>query len=176
MFSTRISLDYKHTGWRKFRKIILAVSWNLGFLLGLLIAVNGNPAFFSLMRTAASSRMSIVGLLTVTILPFLLSVIVIVCSRPFLVPVICFIHAFTFGYCACGVAVAFGSAGWLVRWLMLFSAGCTSPLLYWFWLRHISGTAKSVWNDFAFCAVIVFFITCLDFRFIAPFLANLIIH
>ena len=176
MFISWNSLQSINVRWRKFCKVILALSWNLGFLSGLLIAVNGNSAFFSLMRAAASCRVSIVGLWIVTLLPFLLSVIAIYFSRPYLIPVISFIHAFTFGYCVCGIAVAFGSAGWLVRWLMLFSAGCSSPIIYWFWLRHISGTAKSLWTDFALCAVVILFITSLDYRIISPFLANLIIH
>ena len=64
----------------------------------------------------------------------------------------CFFKAFSLGYCISGVCILYGSAGWLVRLLLLFSSTVSAPVLYWFWLRHISGAKKHLWLDFMICA------------------------
>ena len=166
--------EHSQINWRKFCKLFLALSWHFGLLCGVLITDKCDPDLLSLMRSAVLSRVSIVGLLAVTFLPFLLSAFAVIFSSPWLMIPISFLKAFSFGYCASAVSTSFGSAGWLVRWLLLFSACCSVPVLYWFWLRHISGSQKSLWMDLVLCAVIVLLIGCLDYRVISPFLVKLL--
>lgn len=166
--------EHSSIRWRKICKALLALSWHFGLLGGVLVTVNADPSLVTLMHTAVRCRVSIFGVLTVTFLPFLLSAFAVIFSSPWLIIPISFLKAFLFGYCASAVSVAFGSAGWLIQWLLLFSSCCSVPVLYWFWLRHITGTKEVIWSDLMICALIILLIASLDYRVISPFLVNLI--
>ena len=159
---------------RRKRKLFLASVWICGLYFGS-FAASQDSALVSLMRTAAQTRVSIVSLLPVLLLPFLISAFAVSISKPWLIIPVCFVKAFSFGFQVGGIAAAFGNAGWLARILLLFSASCSVPVLYWFWLRHFSGRCRSaVWRDFGICAGIILLIGILDSGFISPYLASII--
>lgn len=160
---------------RRIYRPLLAFLMLLGFLCGAFFTVDPLPASVSLMRTAASSRVSIVGLMTVLLLPFLISAFAVYTSSPFLLFPVCWLKAFFFSYSAGMISLAFGNAGWLVRWLLLFSSGLSLPLLIWFCMRQGDGTYREdLLRDFTVCAVLILLIGSLDFRVISPFLVKLI--
>ena len=164
----------RHFYLRRKRKFFLASIWICGLYFGS-FAASQNSALVSMMRTAAQSRVSIVSLLPVLLLPFLISAFAVSISKPWLIILVCFSKAFSFGLHVGAISIAFGSAGWLARMLLLFSAGCCVPVLYWFWLRHFSGRYRSaVWRDFGICSGIVLFIGFLDCGIISPYLASII--
>ena len=160
---------------RRIYRPLLAFLMLLGFLCGIFLTVNSDPSSVSLMRTAALSRVSIVGLLTVLLLPFLLSAFAVYTSSTYLLFPVCWLKAFSFSHSAGMISLAFGNAGWLVRWLLLFSSGLSLPVLIWFCMRHGDGThRKDLLRDFSVCMVLVLLIGSLDFRVISPFLVKLI--
>ncbi len=160
--------------WRRICKLLLALCWHLGLLAGVLAAAQMDPELLSLMRRALSSPVSIVGLLAVLLIPFLFSAFAVLMNTPWIVLGICFAKAYSFGFVSMAVCQAFGNAGWLIRWMLLFSSVMTAPVLFWFWLRQISGNNGSLWIDFLLCAVLVLFLGILDYRFVAPFLQELV--
>lgn len=168
LFLLRQISEFSSFRWCRICKLLLAFAWYNGLLVGTLIAAMVDIDVFSLMRTAGDSRVSIVVLMAVIIIPFLISVLSVSLSKPWLLLPVCFFKAFSLGYCISGVCIIYGSAGWLVRLLLLFSSTVSAPVLYWFWLRHISGTKKYLWLDFMICAAVVFLITVIDYRMIAP--------
>lgn len=127
-----------------------------------------------MMRGAASGSVSIAGLLGITTLPFLISAFAVSFSMAWLIFPVCFCKAFAFSFVSLGVLQAFGSAGWLVRLLLLFSDCAGMPLLYGFWLRHLpGGRPVGVWET-AFLLAACVLLGSVDYRIISPFLAGLL--
>lgn len=119
--------------------VLLALSWILGLGFGGLTFRYGMDHLVSLMPSVLSSRLSIVGLASSALLPFLFSVFAVYFSHPWVLTIICFTKAFLYAYVSCGVYQAFGDYGWLVHWLLLFADTLCIPVLFLYWLRHLSG-------------------------------------
>lgn len=153
--------------------LFLGLLWFCGILCGVLVAFVAESSVSALMRTLLSSRVSIVCLMTVTFLPFLLAAFAAFISLPQLIYPLSFLEAFSVGYCNSCVAVAFGDAAWLVRWLYLFSSCCSTPVLYWFFSRCVQQENNQLRRDCAVGAVLLFAIGCIDYLFVSPFAASL---
>lgn len=160
--------------WRKNCKLYLAFSWLCGLGFGVLVFSYAGNSHIPLMRMAATSHMSIVSLLSVLILPFLLSAFAVFCFRPQLLLAVSFGKAFSFAFVSISAIAAFGSAGWLVRLLLMFSEMLSLPLLFWFWLRYISGDFRPAPAAIFLTAALVFLIGSVDHCYISPMLARLI--
>jgi hypothetical protein len=114
---------------------------------------------------------SIVRLLAVTFLPFLFSGFAAFVSRTWLLIPIAFFKSFTFSAAYIAVMLSFGSAGWLIGFLLMFSSICTMPILILYWIRY-SRKGFLLWKKIALFLLI--FVLCgIDFYVISPFLAGL---
>jgi len=152
----------------------LACFYFVGLILGGCMFYVAGDSFRSLMRAADYSRMSIVCLLPVLLLPFLFSAFAVYIHQSWLLAPICFLKAFFFAFVYVGFSVSFADAGWLVRFFLMFSDIATLPLLWLFWLRVLS-------EDFRFRsgAVLGIFtaaaaIGCFDFMVVSPYGAQFI--
>ena len=159
---------------RRIPFVALACCFCSGIFLGHYYASGGNQTYFLLMRMAPSCPVSIVGLISVTFLPFLISAFAVYFSHHELLLPVCFCKAFSFACCAITATRVFGSAGWLVRLLLQFTDICTLPLLCWFWIRHARGEHEKLWMDIILCGVLVMVIGVVDYCVIAPYLVSLI--
>lgn len=160
--------------WRKTCVWILAFSWIVGMLFGILAASAASDILIPMMRGAVQSSVSIPGLLAATVLPFLFSAYAVSFSQPWAIPIISAVKAFSFGYCGYGVSLAFGQGSWLVRFLLLFSDCCLIPVLFHYWVRNISGEGDRRWQELPIYLCIALFVGCVDYCLIAPFLVSLI--
>jgi len=159
---------------RRIPLIVLIACFCFGIQLGQYYASCGNETYFLLMRLASVCPVSIVGLASVTFLPFLFSAFAVYFSHTqFLLP-ICFLKAFMFSCCAFSATWSFGSAGWLVRLLLQFTDICTLPLLCWFWIRHKSGELSRFWQDIVLCGLLVTVVCVVDYCIVSPYLVSLI--
>lgn len=158
---------------RKWRRIVLAFLYCAGLLIGAMLAVQASDCFLTWMRSVEIIRMSIVGLLTVTTLPFLISALAVLISQSWLLFPICFLKALSFGFCSGGVWFVFGSAGWLGCGLLLFTDLCALPVLFCYWLRHIEGT-KTALSEAALYMSLLFLAGSLDHCLISPFAAGIL--
>ena len=162
------------TWWRKICTSFLALSWILGLLLGILAVSSASEMIVPMMRSAVSGSVSIPGLLAATLLPFLFSAYAVYYSEPWLLLIISVVKSFAFGFCAFGIYLAYGQSAWLVRFLFLFSDVFMMPVLYVYWLRHISGQVQpKVWVN-ASCVAAALVIGSIDYCLIAPFLVDII--
>lgn len=127
-----------------------------------------------MMRAAACACVSITGLLAAIILPFLLSALAVYLQSLRLLPLIAFGKAFLVSFLGLSLLEAFGSAGQLVRWLLMFSDCCSLPLLFWYWLRHISGPGRLTWSGTALVLLVALLIGGFDYCVVSPFLAAVI--
>lgn len=159
--------------WHRSCKWLLACCWCVGLLAGACSAASISNSFFLLMR-AAQSGVSIFGLLMTALLPFLFTALAVFLSEPRLFLPIAFCKAFSFAYCGVGIGLAYGLAGWLVRFLLLFSDGCLIPVLYWFWLKHISDLRRSAPIELASGCGFAILAGLLNYGLISPLTAMLI--
>lgn len=159
--------------WRKGCTAFLALSWFSGLVFGSFLAVSADNSFASLMRAASERRVSIVGLLVVTLLPFLFSAFAVYLSQPRLLLPVAFCKAASVSQVALGIGASYGSAGWLMRFLLMFSDLCVVPLLFFYWLRYISGERRFGLSPVLLFLAAVMMIVSVDIRFVSPVLANL---
>ena len=160
---------------RKADHILLAFSWLLGLGAGGLVFRDTGDSIASLMRLAAVSQMSIVGLFFNILLPFLLSAFAVYIGLPKLLLIVCFGKAFTYAFVACGIFACYDGSGWLIRWLLLFSDSCSLVLLYGYAMRHISGAGRFSLSSFLVLMVGIGLLTGVDYTMISPFLRRLLL-
>lgn len=159
---------------RKYPILILAFTWCFGILNGIGSYIYAGDSFVSLMRMAADRDVSIVNLLISSILPLLFSAFAVYLHSPQLLAVLCFLKAWLFGFVSCGVLASFGSAGWLVWLMMMFSdIFCLVPL-WWYWIFQCQLMNRVHGARLAACIAVVFLIVCLDHSLISPLLVDLI--
>ena len=124
---------------RKSHVFLLALSWVLGLKFSNYLFGIAGSNLAPQMPLAAMSQPSIFGLLTSFWLPFLFSAWAVYISAPKLLYLIAFVNAIPAGLFCSAVCASFGSAGWLVRFLLLFTDICGTVFLFHYWLRHVSG-------------------------------------
>lgn len=122
---------------RKGMTYILAICWLFGLLCGVFCYSVAGPDTVSLMRGVAQHSVSIVGFFHASLIPFLLSALVVALSAPGILLAICFVKAFSFSFVSLGILLNAGHCGWLLRFFLQFSDCATMPLLYWCWSRSI---------------------------------------
>lgn len=165
LFSTNLS--------RMTRIILLAFSWIAGMFFGLNESVPDTAVTVSLMHTVVRSSVSIVGLIAVLVFPLIISALAVFLSAPLVFLPLAFFKAFGYTVCSILIVSAFGSAGWLIRGLLLFSDTCMSIALLWFWFRNIEGKRLSSKKDLAVCAIFALLVGCIDYFVVSPFLGML---
>lgn len=158
---------------RRGAKVLLASVFLLGHLLGVLLSGSASELLFPVMRALPGSRATLAGLLAAAALPLVCSACAVYLRQTLLLFPIAFWKAFFFSYVAFGLFRAWGSAGWLLTGLSLFSATAAMPALYWYWLRHIGGSPFR-WADAGLTLAVLVVIGIIDYCLIGPFLAEII--
>ena len=157
----------------KWKLLLLALCCCLGFSCGMIAAHRSDDTYFSMMRMAFTSHVSIPGLIASVSLPFLFSAFAVYLGKPKLIYFICFIKAALFSFGSFTALTAFASAGWLVRFLLQFSDIVMLPAFCWFSLRCITDTGLFK-RDFSICLFLFLLIGSMDYCMVSPFLAMLI--
>ena len=122
--------------YKRFRKIIPVITRNagvltlacillFGYLVGTFLAAETPISYFTLMRSAANSPVSIVGSLVSAFLPFLLAFAAVYYGKPSLLYFILFCKAIAFAHCSMCCCLAFGSSSFAV--FRHPFAACTMP-------------------------------------------------
>ena len=157
-------------------ELILSLCWSAGLILGNRLAVQLPDAHFSLMRTAAQSRVSIVGMVIVAFLPLILSVAALWFSKPMLLSFIAFSKALSFGFCITMTNIAFGDAGWLVGRMLLFTDSIMAVVMLWLWFRSINGAYPMQKRDICICFAVAATVLLVDIYAVSPFMISLFQH
>ena len=158
---------------RKNRSPYLALCFSLGLIAGAVLAAASGSSLNSMIPLAADKPGSLSGVLLTALLPFGLSAFVGLIGELLLLYPIVFWKAFLVSFIGVGVMGAYGSAGWLMRLLLLFSECCTLPLLILFWIRLLTGQgSRTMFSALNVLAAVL--IGSLDYCIVSPFLANVI--
>jgi len=155
-----------------FLSALLAAFWLFGVCCGILLFLYAGTPMFFLMRRLPYGSVSIVSLLVTGLIPFLFSAFAVFISRPRMILAVSFCRACLYSFVSLGVSVAFASAGWLIRGLLLFYNSFSCVMLFFLSLRILSG-GKVCW------LAVIAAVTAANgasFCIISPFLACLIEH
>lgn len=160
--------------WRKGCRSFLAFFWILGWVFGIWTASESELDCRFWMYGIFDSSISILSLLFFSFLPFLISIFLVLQNTSYLLPLIAFGKAFILAIVSFFVLITYGSAGWLIGSLYLFSDLCLLPVLFFFWSRYVSGKrVPSSWEITGYC-VWAIFVSSIDLCIISPFGASLI--
>jgi len=160
--------------WIKHPAFLLFLCSGLCLVLGTLFAAQADVTGLSLMRLAASCRVSIVCHLASQLLPFLIAAYAVNISGLWLLYTVCSCKLFSFAYMGTLIMNAFGSAGWLVRSLFLFSDIILVPMLCWYCARRVLADSDSEKKDFWICIGVAVVTALINWLFISPFLVKII--
>lgn len=167
------------TGFRRFSFLqecrtkwsALALCSVIGAVLGVLLTDAFGYHYLLLMRMAAKSRVSIVGTAVSVWIPFVVSFIILIHSKPWLVYLLCTTHIFRFACIGLALQRSFDSAGWLIRGLLQFPDLCLIPVLLYVAVCKLNGTMRK--RLIVCCIVFGIIIGMMDYILISPFLADL---
>lgn len=157
---------------RNFSVWLLAFLWTFSLIAGFWFC-SGDPHISSLMRLAPDAQVSIVGLCCVLFLPVLISAASLYWGRPAVIYLICSVKAFISGYGIYAVLGSFGSSGWLLHILVLFSDTCINLVLLWLWFRNILIQKSRLLGDSLIGLSAAGLIGIADYLLVSPFLATL---
>lgn len=157
----------------RFCVVFLAFFWLAGISFGLYAANLASVHISSLMLTLVDQRVSIVGMLIIFIFPLLLSAVLIHFSAHRLLFLFAFLKAFCYSFSSCCIFLSFGSAGWLIQSLLMFSDTVLAIVLLWFWFRFFSAKTVELGRDAGICCIITACVVCIDYFMVSPFLASL---
>lgn len=159
---------------RSYRYIaLLLLFWILGCTEGVRLSSVCAESFSSLMRSSDFSSVSIVCAIAVAFLPLLVSYISVYFNLPLLLLPAAFIYASLFTFIGSGLYSHFMNAGWVVRWLMMFTSSCMSPVLLYFWIRSINGNREVLHKDMLYCSLCALLVCSVDCAIISPFTTDL---
>ena len=152
-------------------RLLLLTGWVLGILLGCIISSHLSVDD-SLMHMLIFSRMSIVGGLAVCFLPLLITAIIIWFGKTWYLVPLAFAKAVLLGTASGIIMRAFSGAGWLLRWLYLFSDSVLSfsYVRLWFCITKESGIPK---KELLYTAIYCLAVFIIDYFIVAPFVAIL---
>lgn len=151
--------------------MLLAFVWSTGLTCGAIFADSFDLYFASQIHHIVDDPVSMGSLLSSLFLPFLLSALATLQCRPLLF-FISFFKAFSYGACFHGVTLAFPHCGWLIRCLLLFSDNCALPVLYIYWIRHVSRDPSCLRREFLYCFCYLLSIAVMDVYWVSPFLVR----
>lgn len=156
-----------------FRVIILALFWILGLICGIVLFLLSELFQFISIQNALSGPVTFFRLLCIVFAPFLLSVLAVYVRKTGFLFITAFLKAFVFSIIAMAIRVSFGSAGWLVFVLLMFTDLMSLPLLLFYWIRNLSGESTHAFVECLTFISIGFLICCIDYSMIVPFLISL---
>ena len=138
---------------------------------GALFANSAGDVYVVLMRMAVRRPVSIVGSVVSFVVPYIAFFFAIVHSKRWLVYLICALQMFRFSSVGWAIQKSFGSAVWLIRFLMQFTDLLMIPTMIFFSLKFLVGTISR--RHLMLFLVITALVGMIDFCMISPFLANL---
>ena len=157
--------------WRKYAIPYLACSWILGLIFGLW-AVRYADFHFPVTEDSVYHYTPI-SIVTVAFLPVLMSVLAAYADKTWLLPAIGFWKAFSFAYVSYLMTSAYGSAGWLIQLLVMFSDCVSLPFLWWFLCLLLRSSQKISFSSVFPIILGAIALGVLDFKMVSPFWSTL---
>lgn len=146
----------------------LMLAWLCGLILGIVCAFRVAADICCTIHSLARSQVSFFGMLCAAALPLLICAILFWFGRErWVVPVVA-LKAFSFGFCAQSIFIAYSGAGWLSRWMFMLSSSCSVVLLLLYCYRRPDKNRDIFVYHLFLYLVIIAVITCIDFYVVYP--------
>ena len=159
---------------RKYCSLIFAFSWTAGLLGGMQLYSHAGICDLAWMCRVYGVSVSVPGQFCVYFLPFLFTVCAVFAEKRGLIYIIGASKAVLYGFVIQAISAVYGSAGWLVRGVVLFCDSAWMLWLYVFWQRMLSAR-KCLSIAGVVCGVMLCVVlSALDCCVISPFSACLI--
>ena len=150
----------------------LAISVLISSGFGVIFAATADQSFLHLMRLAASHPVSIIGSFLAVVVPYVISVLVITNSKPWLIYLTIAVRIFLFSSAYWAIASSFGTASALVSFLLLFPDIFLIPVLLWLAISSLSGNSSRILVLLSL--VYIGLIGMINYCAVSPFLAKII--
>ena len=148
---------------------ILAFLWILCFTLGLGFSSYCTDTFL-LMRVLPSANVSIVGLITASVLPYVLISVSILLQRNETLYLTIGLKAFSSGYAIYALSDSYKSAAWLMSLFLLFSDTISTITCLWLSYRYIDCNRFTFLTDCIAGLLLILFAITTNYFFFAPLL------
>ena len=163
---------FNHFDYRSKGSVLSAVMlWISGIVTGIVLCLVNSHIAVNTLNDSISSSPKPYGLFLICVLP----IVFVLLSRTrllfALVYFMMFLVAISYGFCGMGIYVSLRSAAWLLKPMLLFSASCSSVLMWWLLLqvKMRQGFCRSVCLTAALSGLV--FIA--DFFLVSPFVGDL---
>lgn len=149
----------------------LPALWVLGILLGVAFAVIAGDLYL-IVESAVRLRPGLGFLYAINVFPIAVLAVLFAARANGLIYTTVFLYGLFRGFCGMCTVVAYGSGGWLVRFLLLFSAAVGSVLMWWLIFSYLS---RNCVHTKLICslALLVGLVTLFDYFVISPFLISI---
>ena len=153
--------------------LVLAFGWFTGLVTGAFLSSLIVDCTANAIRVNIAGPASAGSLILTTFLPFLVSAIAVFLSKPVFLPLIAYCKAAVFSLVSFVTLRSFGTSGWMIRFMVMFTDIITLPLFYSFCRRHLDKDARFQVCDGAY--LLALFLICgFDFSYISPFLLKVL--
>lgn len=154
--------------------ICLSCCWVLGLVIGVIVSLNTNVSYDALVKLLFSSKLSAINVLLTIVFPYLLTLLSYKLLRWKGICVLATCKAFLYCWTATTIVNCFGSAGWLLRCVLIFSNSVSVVFLIWFWIRNCSQAYTSKYLDLLLCLFLSLVVAFIDYSIISPFGVHLL--
>lgn len=158
---------------RKLR-VILAILWIAGLMLGAYVASLINKVFSSSPLTVLEFNTPISGLIVSLLLPLFITVVAVCTSQKWLLYVLVCLKSFLFSYAWIGSSSVFNTSAWLLRALLMFGDSLSLVILWWMWLKIDFENRAAAFFGCIPVTICLLLIAYFDYALVVPFLARLI--
>ena len=152
--------------------ICLSVVWIFGILLGIGVVIFDKDIYI-ITNSVVKHQPDIVLLYIVNLLPVLMLLALFTAQAYGLICLITFLYGIFRGFCGMCTVLAFGSGGWLIRLLFMFSSGLISALFWWLILSD-KQYSRCFLKLSCTTVLLVSFVTLFDYFVISPFLIGIL--
>lgn len=154
------------------RNFFLVLLWDIGLVLGVLLCSLAPCDISDILFGAIYTKPSVFGLFLVCVLPVALTAISVRTSLFWFSYLTVFLSAVSRGFSGTAIYIAVGSASWLLRSLLLFSASCTSVLMWWLLLQ--ADTGRHLRERMRLSLGLSCFVYIIELFFISPLVSDLV--
>lgn len=154
---------------RKIGIITLFLVWLLGILVGISIFRLQRTVFASMMLSASCATVSIVSLSSIVILPFSVTAIAVVFSKPYILFALCFMKSALYSLSVISIYSVYSSAGWLAQWVLLFLDNCSTVALWMLWINSFTTEKTRLMKALALCCSVCTIFWVLDCHIVSRF-------
>ena len=163
---------FKHFYPQSGRRVrLLAALWILGLLAGIILCSIGPYDAADILHSTVSVSPAPLSLFLICFLPVIFVAIALTSPFFLLSYFAVFLSAVSHGFCGIMIHVAQGSAAWLLRPLLLFSASCTSVLMWWLLLQ--SKNKSRLHRNIRLAGILSCLIYIVDLFLVSPFVGDL---